>query len=275
MNEKRIYSKNADYQRLVVLKTNRYKRHRHGQFFVEGVRNINSAIENGWEIASLVYSFERRLSGWAQGVISATKTDINYPLTDALMADLSGKEDASELIAAVKIRDDSPGRIRLQEIPLLALFDRPSNHGNLGTIIRSCDFLGVNGLILTGHSADLYDPEVIAASMGSFFKLPVVRIAEGKMLMEYISGLKDVYKGFQVVGTTAHQAISLFKADFKKPTMFLIGNETEGLSRAYKEMCDFMVTIPMAESSCATSLNVGCAATVLFAEAARQREADL
>ncbi len=275
MTEKRIYSKNADYQRLVVLKTNRYKRHRHGQFFVEGVRNINSAIENGWDIASLVYSFERKLSDWAKDVISATKTDINYPLTDALMADLSGKDDASELIAAVKMRSDSPGGIKLPENPLLALFDRPSNHGNLGTVIRSCDFLGLHGLILTGHSADLYDPEVIAASTGSFFKLPVVRIADGKTLLDYIGGLKESHEGFQVLGTTAHQAARVFEVDLKRPTMFLIGNETEGLSRAYKELCDLMVTIPRAENSSATSLNVGCAATVLFYEAIRQRGSGL
>ena len=269
--DKKIYSQNADFQRLMVLKTNRYKRHKYRAFFVEGVRNINNAIAYGWHIQSLIYSGERVLSDWAVQTLASVRSDGNYALTNDLMEVLSGKADTSELLAIVSMRVDDLSRLVLPEKPLLALFDRPSNHGNLGTIIRSCDGLGVDGLILTGHAADLYDSEVIAATMGSFFKLPVIRVADNASLFGYIDRLREQHPGFQLVGTTAHKEVNVWEADFRCPAMILIGNETDGLCRAYKEACDVLVTIPMPQDSAASSFNVGCAATVLFYEARRQR----
>lgn len=132
-----IYSKNATYQKFEVLKSNRNKRYRYGEFFVEGVRNINQAIQNGWRIVSFLYSGERRLSDWAKGLLGTVATEMNYELTASLMEEISGKEDASELLAIVKMRGDAPEKLVLPENPLIAVFDRPSNKGNLGTVIRS------------------------------------------------------------------------------------------------------------------------------------------
>ena len=187
------------------------------------------------------------------------------------MEDLSGKEDTSELMAVVQMREDSFDEIALSENPILALFDRPSNRGNLGTILRSCDALGVEGLILTGHGVDLYDPDVIVSSMGSFFNVPAIRVADNQAVLSFVEDMKRRYPGFQSVGTTAHRQHPIYDLDLSGPVLFLIGNETEGLCRAFKENCDILATIPMAESSSASSFNVGCAATVIFYEAVRQR----
>ena len=143
MEIQRIYSKNADYQKLEVLKNNRNKRYKYFKFFVEGVRNINEAIKNGWVVHSFIYSFDRELSRWAAEVIKNTRTALNYELTNELLSDLSGKTDTSELMAILQMREDNTKQFKLSENPVLALFDRPSNKGNLGTVIRSCDALGV------------------------------------------------------------------------------------------------------------------------------------
>lgn len=73
---------------------------------------------------------------------------------------------------------------------MLALFDRPSNRGNLGTILRSCDALGVEALIITGHAVDLYDPEVVVSSMGSFFRVPALRLTDNGAVVDFIAELK-------------------------------------------------------------------------------------
>lgn len=271
MKIERIYSKNAAYQKFEVLKTNRNKRYKYGEFFVEGVRNLNEAVRCGWHICSFLYTRENRLSGWAEEMLRSVRTDCNFELTAALMADLSGKEDTSELVAVVRMREDSFSQFHFSENPIVALFDRPSNKGNLGTILRSCDALGVEGLILTGHGVDLYDPDVIISSMGSFFKVPAIRVAGNAAVMDFIGKMKERYPGFLVAGTTAHRQHPLYELDLSGPVMFLIGNETEGLCRAFKEGCDVLTTIPMAEDSSASSFNVGCAATVMFYEAVRQR----
>lgn len=273
MKIERIYAKNATYQRLEVLKTNRSKRYHYGQFFVEGVRNLNEAVHSGWEIVSFVYTPEDPLSGWAENLLQTVPTQVNYALTRALLADLSDKTDTSELMAVVRMRPDDPAGLSLSERPLLMLFDRPSNRGNLGTIIRSCDALGVDGLLITGHGVDLYDPEVVVASMGSFFRLPVVRVPRQETLDACLAQWREAYPGFQCVGTTAHQEKPIDTVDLTRPTLLVIGNETDGMSRAYREGCDVLATIPMAETSSASSFNVACAATVLLYEACRQRRA--
>lgn len=267
----KIYSKNAAYQKFEVLKTNRNKRYKYGEFFVEGVRNINEAIRNGWKIESFIYDGDQSISDWAKTILHTVPTTVNYQLTSALMADISSKDDTSELLAVVKMRNDELKELKLSDRPLLAVFDRPSNKGNLGTIIRSCDSFGIDGLLLTGHAVDLYDPDVISSSMGSFFNVPVMRVADNQTLFDYLESLKEQYPGLQVVGTTAHHEKRIMDVDYTKPTVLMIGNETDGLSRTFKQYCDVLMTIPMSETSSASSFNVGCAATVFFYEAVRQR----
>ncbi|MCX7773547.1 MAG: rRNA methyltransferase [Clostridia bacterium] len=271
MRTQRIYSKNADYQKFEVLKTNRNKRYKYYEFFVEGVRNINEAINNGWTIQAFIYSYEKQLSRWATDILKNNPAEMHYELTDALMADLSSKTDTSELLAVLKMQEDSPQKIKLSENPVIALFDRPSNKGNLGTIIRSCDALGIEGLVITGHAVDLYDPDTIAATMGSFFKVPVCRMADNQSIQAWISSLKERYPALKVIGSTAHAECSIDQIDLTTPVLFLIGNETDGLSNMLCEISDVMGTIPMASDSSASSFNVACAASIMFYEAARQR----
>jgi TrmH family RNA methyltransferase len=271
MKVERIQTRNAAFQKFEVLKTNRNKRFRYQEFFVEGVRNLTQAVRNGWSIVSFLYTDERELSRWARDLLAVVETEVNHVLPASLLAELSGKEDTSELLAVVRMREDDLSQLRFSANPFLALFDSPSNHGNLGTVIRSCDALGVEALILTGHSVDPYDPAVVVASMGSFFQVPVVRVAESEAVQEFLDGMKAKYPRFQTVGTTAHEATPISLVDFTRPTLILIGNETDGLSKAYKDACDVLATIPMGAEASASSLNVACAATVVFYEALRQR----
>lgn len=270
MPETMIYTKNAAYQKFEVLKTNRNKRYRYNEFLVEGVRSLKEAVLNGWKIKSLLYARDD-LSDWAKEMIRTVKTDMNFCLTKELMKDLSGKEETSELMAVIEMRQDHLDSVKLGKNPFIVLFDRPSNKGNLGTMIRSCDALGADMLILTGHSVDLYDPDVVVSAMGSFFNLPVIRMADNDELFRFVEKIKAEYPSFQLVGTTAHKETPVYTVDMKRPTMLMMGNETMGLNKAFKEKCDVLCTIPMAESSYASSFNVSCAVTVLMYEVTRQR----
>lgn len=278
---KNIYigKRNASYQQLQGLKDNRTKRLRQGAFFVEGVRNINQAIAADWKIRSFIYS-EKSLSDWAKDILTSVETTANYQLSRELAAELSGKEDISELMAVVEMKKTqrwrdaencgSVGQLAVEN-PLLVLFDRPGNKGNLGTILRTCDALGADGLILTGHGVDLYDPEVLQASMGSFFRVPVWQAESNEELDVFLGQLRTKYPALQLVGTTAHREKPIYTQQLTGPVMILLGNETMGLSHRYKEMADVLCSIPMAETSSASSLNVGCAASILLYEVTRQR----
>ncbi len=269
VNTQRIFSKNATFQKFEVLKTNRNKRHKYKEFFVEGVRNINAAIANGWEIVSFIYTFETGLSNWATGVLENVRTTVNYELPVLLSQELSGKSETSELMAVVRMKEE--GAFSLSKNPLLVLFDRPSNKGNLGTLLRSCDALGIEGLIVTGHAVDIYEPDVLASSMGSFFKVPFIQLSNNDDIDGYIKSLKSKYPNMKAVGTTAHKETSIYSVDMAGPILFMVGNETVGLNKHLIEISDILATIPMSENSSASSFNVSCAATVMFYEAVRQR----
>lgn len=249
---------------------NRNKRYKYNEFLVEGVRSLNEAVKNGWNIKSLIYD-RGNLSGWAREMISKVKTETNYNLDPLLLKELSGKEDTSELMAVIEMRDDCLEQVRLSSNPFLVLFDRPSNKGNLGTMIRSCDAMGADLLIITGHAVDLYEPDVVVAAMGSFFHVPVVRVADNSRLYQYIENLRGRYPGFRVVGTTAHKENPIYHTDLSGPVLLMMGNETMGLNKAFKEACDVLCTIPMSERSYATSFNVSCAGAILMYEIVRQR----
>lgn len=270
MKEKYIYSKNNIYQKFEVLKTNRNKRYRYNEFLVEGVRSLKEAVNNHWRIKHFLYNKDS-LSDWAKDMIRSVKTEENYCLTEELLKELSGKTDGSELMAVIEMREDCLASIKLSENPFIILFDRPSNKGNLGTMIRSCDALGSDMLIITGHSVDLYDPEVVVSAMGSFFNMPVVRVPDNNLLFEFIDRLKKQYPGFRTIGTTAHKENPVYKVDMTHPLMLMMGNETMGLNKAFKDYCDVLCTIPMSLDSYATSFNVSCAASILMYEISRQR----
>lgn len=270
MKEQKIFTKNSTYQQIEVLKTNRNKRYKANQFLVEGVRSLKEAAKNGWKIKSLIYCSEN-LSDWAKEMIRDLKTEVNYNLTPQLLSDLSDKTDTSELMAIIEMREDRLDTIKLSKTPFLVLFDRPSNKGNLGTLIRSCDALGADALIITGHAVDLYDPDVVVSAMGSFFNLPVVRIADNNELYAFVDKLKKECPGFTILGTTAHKEHPIWGEDLTVPLLLMIGNETMGLNKAFKEYCDRLCTIPMAETSYASSFNVSCAASIMMYEIVRQR----
>lgn len=264
-----IYTENNKFQYIEALRRNRNKRNKTETFFVEGVNAINQALNNHWEIEAFVYANDTRLSDWAANIIQQSFAKKHYELPFSLMKKISQKEDTSEMVAIVRIPADDPERIQNLDNPLIVVLDRISNPGNLGTIIRSSDAMGVDGLFLTGHAADLYAPETIRATTGSFFAVPVVRISSPKGLISWITTLKRKHPGLVIVATSANAETSIRSHDFTKPTIVLIGNENHGLSVFYRELCDCSVTIPMVGS--AGSLNVACAASIILYEINCQR----
>jgi 23S rRNA (uridine2479-2'-O)-methyltransferase len=257
------------YQHLLGLQQNRRLRNKSREFLVEGVRSINEALRCRWTINALVYAREKRLSDWAQGILDRTEARTHLELADHLVRKLSQKEETSELLAVVAMPEDDLARIPVGDELLAVVFDRPASPGNLGTLISSCDALGADGLIITGHAADAYDPETVRATTGSCFCVPVVRLPSQHELLPWFEGLKQRLAGFQIVGTSAKAQVPIAEHDFTAPTVLLVGNENHGLSVAYRALCDAMVTIPMEGS--ATSLNVACATSILLYEVARQR----
>ena len=266
----KVKNENNDFQRVEVIKRNREKRNKYQEFFVEGVKPINFALEYNWKIRSFLYTKERPLSGWAKEILENSTAESHFELPLKLMEKLSDKEEeTSELIAVVKMGKNDLSRIKIKKDLLVVVFDRPSSHGNLGALIRSCEALKVDGLIITGHAVDLYDPRTIRASMGTLFAVQTLRFPSHHQLIPWFQRLKAELPAFQIIGSTAKAGHLVEEVDFTRPTALLIGNETFGLSNSYREICDNFCRIPMYGKI--TSFNVACAGSIILYEIDRQR----
>jgi 23S rRNA (uridine2479-2'-O)-methyltransferase len=267
---KKIFSENNDFQHIDVLKRNREKRNKYKEFFIEGVKSIDYAIEYKWKIKMFVYSKEKPLSQWATNILENSKAETHLEIPLNLLQKLSDKdEDYSEILAVVSIPDSSLSNIIIKKDMLVVVLDRPSSHGNLGTIIRSCEALKVDGIIITGHAVDLFDPKVVRASMGTFFAVPIIRVQSHNDLLPWFNRVKSEFNNFQIIGTTAKTDKLIDKVDLSNPMALLVGNETHGLSYNHKELCDMLVKIPMYGEI--TSFNVSCATSIFLYEIDRQR----
>jgi TrmH family RNA methyltransferase len=245
--------------------TNRTKRQRAGEFLVQGVRPISVAVDNGWPVRAIITDASRPLSRWAQELLQRLPGVERIAMEPELLAEL-GEKDEPEVVAVMAMPADDLDRIPVGPEFLGVVFDRPTGPGNVGSIIRSADAFGADGLIVTGHAADIYDPKAVRATTGSLFAVPAVRAPSHREVLEWVrrSAVPIV-----VVGTDEHGSVDVFDYDFTQPTLLLIGNETNGLSTAWKESADQLVRIPITGS--ASSLNAANAATAALYEISRQR----
>lgn len=264
-----VRKKDNLFQRAEVLKRNREKRHQYCELLVEGVAQINLAVKYKWTVRVLLFAADKPLSSWAQELVSSGVAGEHWELAPELMAELSDKEETSEILAIVEQKRLTPAAIPPQAGGLVVVFDRPASPGNLGSSIRSADALGAQGIIISGHAVDIYDPFVVRGSMGALFALPVTTTASHTGVKEWVDSARAQGFDYQIIGSSGKATDLVYAVDFKKPTVLILGNETVGMSRGYWDICDSTVKIPI--GGAISSINVSCAASILLYEIARQR----
>jgi 23S rRNA (uridine2479-2'-O)-methyltransferase len=265
----RVGTRNARFQQWESLLGNRAKRQRNREFLVQGVRPITLAAEFGWPFRALLYDAERPLSSWARTMLRDVPA-LQVAMAPALLAELGEKEAGPpELVAVVGMPDDDLDRITAGPSFLGVVLDRPASPGNVGSIIRSADAFGADGVIVTGHAADVYDPRTVRASTGSLFARPVVRAPSHREVAGWVTAQRAGGCPIVLAGADEHGQTDVFDADLSRPVLLLTGNETTGLTSAWRDLCDLTVRIPI--TGAASSLNAATAATAVLYEITRQR----
>jgi TrmH family RNA methyltransferase len=167
------------------------------------------------------------------------------------------------MLVTAKINALALSDVRLPEKPFILLFDRPSDMGNLGSIIRSANAFNADALFIIGHGVDMYDPKVIRASLGSIFFTQIVMIPSLDEFKTFIRQEKTK-NGLKILGTDSNGDLSLTGGALNRPLMIIIGNEAKGISLALKGLCDGIISIPI--SGEVNSLNAASAGSIFMWE---------
>jgi len=257
-----ITTENAEYQIIKSLKLNRVKRNKSHEIFIEGTECIKQAIKANIEITRIIINNENNLSNWGRSIIKQFENTKIIEMSNHLYNELAEKANPSEMLITAKIKPDKIKDI-ITGNPFIVVFDRPSDYGNFGSLVRSANAFAVDGIFMMGHGIDAYEPKVIRASLGSIFFTKIIAIESIEKLMEYIKTQKTK-NNMEIIGTDSTGTVSLESCKLKRPIMMIMGNEAKGMSIKLRELCDKIIKIPMEGNI--NSLNVSCAASIVMWE---------
>ncbi|MDQ0208069.1 TrmH family RNA methyltransferase [Alkalicoccobacillus murimartini] len=223
-------------------------REKSGQFLIEGHHLIEEALRAGIEVHAMIMTEEVILpSSWVvdEGKLVLTTTSV--------MKELCETESPQGVAAICSLPTDTDLSPQLGKYLLI---DRVQDPGNIGTLIRTADAVGLDGVILEKGSVDIYNSKVVRASQGSIFHVPIVK----GDLLEWIHEFKRV--GVPVFGTALEQASSYSAIQPQKNFALILGNEGEGVNKELLDNSDQNLYIPIYGQ--AESLNVSVAAGILL-----------
>jgi TrmH family RNA methyltransferase len=229
-----------------------------GLFVVEGIRHVGEAVAAGAPIEYLCYAPDLLASPFARGLVrdQAALGRRCYALAPDVFRSLADKENPQGLLAVVRRPAATLATITPADHPWLVALVRPQDPGNIGTIMRTVNAVGANGLILIDGGADPTHPNAVRASLGALFWMPVVTA----VFDDFVGWARA--HGYQVCGTSEKAATDYRAAAYRRPVILLMGSERDGLTPAQEAACDVMACLPMAGR--VTSLNLAVATGVML-----------
>lgn len=231
-----------------------------GQFFIEGLRTVGEAVQTGAPIQSLVIAPDLLISEFGKSLL-------NHPaVKDIDLIEVSGEiyekiahKEGPQGIGAIARQDwCTLDVLQINDNSLWVALDAVSDPGNLGTIMRTAEAVGANGIILLGDSTDPHDPTAVKASMGALFSLTLTQ-TNWTDFTKWVAS-----HGITMVGTSDHAQADYQAVEYKRPLVLLMGSERHGLSSEMEAACNHMVRIPMKGRG--DSLNLAVATAVALYE---------
>jgi len=262
--EKITSLQNPRVKQLVKLRDRR-DRDDAGLFLVEGYREVRRALEKGVRLNELYFSPDWFLGENEPALIDQARQAGAqlFELSKEAFAKCAYRDRPDGLLAVAAQWKHALDDLKLAAHPFLLVVESIEKPGNLGTILRSADAAGVDGVIVCDAVTDIFNPNVVRSSTGVLFSVPVV-VADSASVHAW---LKE--KGVRIVATTPDTPNIYTKVDLRGPLAIVMGSEQYGLSDFWLKESNLTVRIPMAGQ--ADSLNVAMATIITLFEAVRQR----
>ena len=244
---------------LVTLSEKAKERKKEEVFLVEGIKMFEEADE---AYIREVYVSESYIE--KNGISDKLERTGYETVSDEVFKKISDTKAPQGILCVMKQYKYTLEMLMKKENPILVLLEDIQDPGNLGTILRTGEGAGIDGIIMTKDTVDIYNPKTIRATMGSVYRMPFL----------YVDSLSDVIKKLQGKGISVYAAHLDGKEyydsfNFNKGTAFLIGNEGNGLKKETADLADAYLKIPMEGK--VESLNAAIATSLLMYETYRQR----
>ena len=256
MTEYITSSANPKFKRLIALLQKSSERLESALFTVEGVREISHCIEAGYKPDCIFF---------CPDIVSEETLPQcrHFALSAGLYAKAAYREGTEGAIGVFQAIEHPLSSLHLKDNPLIAVLESVEKPGNLGAVLRTCDAAGADALVICDPRTDLYNPNLIRASIGAVFTVPTAVCTTAQA----ITFLKS--KGIRILTAQLQDSSLYYDCPMTKGTAIVMGTEATGLSDKWRQAADAHIRIPMLGKL--DSLNVSVSAAILLYEAVRQR----
>ena len=270
-------AQNPKIKHLLLLQEKSRARREQGLFVVEGRRELEHCLEAGFRLRTLFVCPELAAP---EGIglpgastlflapgrpISSGDIPLLVEIPEALYRKVAYRESTEGIIAEVECRNIGLEDLELPEHPLIVVLEAVEKPGNLGAVLRSADAARADAVIVCDPLTDLWNPNLIRASLGGIFTVPTVAASSE----ETIAWLKA--HGIRILTAQLQDSSWYYNVDMTVGTALVMGTESTGLTQIWRDAADAHIRIPMLGRL--DSLNVSVSTAILLFEAVRQRNA--
>lgn len=248
---------NPKIKQLLALQEKSRLRRETGLFVVEGRRELEHCLKAGFEPECLFICPE------IGSPLADSFPGKRFEVSKEVYSKIAYREGTEGVIAEIRAKERPLEKLELRENPLIAVLESVEKPGNLGAVLRSADAAGVDAVVICDPLTDLYNPNLIRASLGAVFTVPVAVCSSD----EAISFFKQ--RGIRILTAQLQDSELYYDTPMTGSTAIVMGTESTGLSNAWREAADAHIRIPMLGEL--DSLNVSVSAAILLFEAVRQR----
>ncbi len=249
---------NPRVKQIVKLRDDKKQRQRDGLMLVEGYDEISLALQAGFIPRTLLTAPElshRQIQEIAPETLTVSR---------AVFEKMSYRENPDGWLAIFPIPRVSLDELQLGQSPLIIVAESIEKPGNLGAILRTADAAGVDAVLVCDPRVDAYSPNVVRASRGTIFTVPVVE-TKGPDALTFLQ-----QRGIHILAATPSAEAEFTHQDLRVPLAIAVGTEDEGLTALWMDRADVRVKIPMLGK--VNSLNVSIATALIVYETVRQRQ---
>lgn len=248
----------ARFNSILSLKRKKY-RETQRKFLVEGYHLCTEAIQSGFEVETLLIAPELLAQEKYTELLSlANLKAIRVEKIEALdVRRLADTVNSQGVFAIVKQKKFQLDDIIRSGFELGIVIDAGQDPGNLGTIIRTCDWFGVSAIFLGKGTVELFNPKVVRSTMGSIFRLPIVEQLD---LTDWLPAMRN--RGYSIFGADVNGTSAYHQITYPRPLLLVIGNEHHGIRPELYPYFDKLVKIPSYGK--AESLNMAVAAALII-----------